>query len=420
LLSAIFLEDRICLVLNKTTSLARSARLVACALALGVAITPVLAAPESDAVELNAGISLVRDSNLFRLPKSALLQDGTSRADTLRQLSVGGKAGFQASLQRFSLEAAVLDNHYQSNSYLDNTSYNALGRWDWQVGERVAGNLKYNYRRSLADFGDRQRESRDLLTERSPSLNVNWRIGNEYLLGGELSRQDLRHSDPSQSLLDNQLDSAALTFAFTTGSTNSIGAQIRQTNSKYRLPQTLAGQTFSNDYQQTDLGFVASWQLTGLTRVNGSVGYSSRKQDDFSSRDFSGITGRGSLEWSPTAKTVVRFGVGRQLASTNESSAAYVLVNDISVRPSWKVSDVLSLQAVAALEKGRFKGDSSFITSPDGQREDRVRRLRMQALYKPLKAAEFSFGLEAGSRSSNAAQRSYAYRQIEAGARFNY
>lgn len=401
-------------------SLAYSFGLAAGALTLGFVAGPAWAAQESDAVELNAGISLTRDNNLFRLPKSALPQNGSSRADTLRQLSLGGKAGLQASLQRFSLEAAVQDNHYQNNAYLDNTSYNALGRWDWQVGERVAGNLKYSYRRSLADFGDQRRESRDLLTERGPSLNANWRVGTEYLLGGELTRQDLRHSDPLQRLLDNQVDSAALTLAYTTGSTNSIGAQIRQTSGKYRLPQTLGSQTFSNDYQQTDLGLVASWQLTGITRVSGRIGYSSRKQDDFSSRDFSGITGRGTLEWSPTAKTTVRFGAGRELTSTSESSAAYVLVNDISVRPSWQVSDVLSLEAVAALEKGRFKGDTSFISSPDGRREDRVRRLGTRALYKPLKATEFSFGLEAGSRSSNAAQRSYAYRQIEVGARFNY
>ncbi len=408
-----FFESGVSLATN--SSLMRFSFLTASLLMQCLILLPAHAQTDGEAVELNAGVSFLRDNNLFRLPKSALLQNGTSRADTLRQLSLGGKAGLRASLQRFSLEAAAQDNHYQSNSYLDNTSYGALGRWDWQVGERLAGNLRYGYRRSLADFGDRQRESRDLLTERGPSFNANWRVGTEYLLGGELTRQDQSHSDPVQRLLDNQVDSAALTFSYTTGSTNSIGAQIRQTSGKYRVSQTLG-----NDYRQTDLGVVANWQLTGLTRITGRAGYSSRKQDDFPSRDFSGITGRGTLEWSPTTKTTVRLSAGRQLASTSESSAAYVLVNDISLRPSWQVSDVLSLEALAALEKGSFKGDSSFIVSADGRREDRTRRLRMQALYKPIKAAELSFALEAGSRSSNAAQRSYAYRQIEAGAKFTY
>ena len=376
--------------------------------------------PDTAGLVLNVGASFVNDSNLFRLPNSAGLAANVSKSDTVRQLGLGAKAALETSLQRWSLEAGVQDNHYLSNAYLDNASYNAATRLDWRLGDGLNGNLRYGYRRALASFADQQRLSRDLLTEHGPALAANWRLGPDYVLGAELARQDSMHSDASQRSLDNQIDSATVSFVYTTGSNSSVGTQLRQSWASYRLPQIILGTAGNNDYRQTDLGLVANWQLTGLTRVVGELGFSSRKQQGGSSRDFSGITGRGSLDWSPSAKTMVRVGLGRQLAATSESSAAYVLLNEMTVRPSWQASETLSLEGLLAFEKSRFKGDAVLLASNGGSRLDQSRRLRLQAQYQPIKSTQLLLGFEAGSRSSNAVQRSYAYRQIEASAKFSY
>ncbi|HBA09745.1 MAG TPA: hypothetical protein DCW48_09485, partial [Methylotenera mobilis] len=88
--------------------------------------TPVLA-DEQDALNFSAGAAVTFDDNLFRLPDSADTRQSigkSSRSDRILITNAGIKIDKPYSLQRFQLDLNLIDNRYDTNSYLDYTAFN--------------------------------------------------------------------------------------------------------------------------------------------------------------------------------------------------------------------------------------------------------------------------------------------------------
>jgi exopolysaccharide biosynthesis operon protein EpsL len=389
------------------------------AFASGTALAQQPPADQPVGLSLSAGVNVIRDSNLFRIDDATPLQPGTSRSDTTTQLNARLRAATEVSLQRFSLQATLNNNRFSNNSYLNNSGGRLLGQWDWQVGDFASGTLNYGAQRSLANFGEALRQSRDILTTRGPAFTGRYRVGVNNAVTGELGRQTNRHSDPNQRLLDNDVDSLALGWQFVSGSENTVGAEVRQFNANYQFRQPVGAALVSNDYRQRDAGLVTTWRYSGLTRIIGRAGYTQRRHDEFSGRNFGGFTGIGTVEYEPTGKLTFRLTGGRDLSSTDESQAAYVLVDSIGLAPSWRATNAITVDALAGYERRSYEGDPFALASGGPRRKDNAQRWRLGVTYKPADRWELNVGAEFGKRDSNFTLLDYDYRQFQIGARLN-
>ncbi|MFT3850639.1 MAG: hypothetical protein QM739_18780 [Propionivibrio sp.] len=91
---------------------------------------------DGDALDLIAGYSVRYESNLFRLADDADTQAAlgqSSRSDLVGIATAGIRVNKPYSLQRFELEAFLVDYRYRDFDYLDFTARNYAGAWRWQL-----------------------------------------------------------------------------------------------------------------------------------------------------------------------------------------------------------------------------------------------------------------------------------------------
>lgn len=366
---------------------------------------------------------LHRDSNLFRLSDSVDPQTAigsSEKSDTIRRLGVGLKAAIPVSRQRFLFDAQVEDYDFDRFGFLDHRTYRAGAAWKWQAGSQLSGDIGYSKRRFLAGFGELQGRVRDLITEDHAYAGASYLATPRWRVRGVLDSYDWNHSESTRATLDNRTNSATAGLDYLTPAGNSIGGQVKYSEGNYPNRQLVAGSPIDNQYSEIETSAVAQWNVTGKSRIDARLGYTSRKHEQVSQRDFQGVTGRLNYDWTIAAKTLLNMAVWREIRSIEDVDASYVLSQGISMGPAWAPTSKLVLQAKILREKRDFEGDPGFVLTASPQREDTFRGARLSAGYTPLRNVELSLSLEKGDRSSNIAGRDYDYNAVNANAKFSF
>jgi exopolysaccharide biosynthesis operon protein EpsL len=370
-----------------------------------------------------AGIAMVRDSNIFRLSDAAdapALIGSSQKDDTIRRLSAGARIAVPVSRQRFSFDAALQDDDYSRFRDLSYRGGHALGNWKWQAGEDAFGELQYGYERVLAGFGEQQRTTRDVVTSQGPGLKANYRLDTQWTLAAELARTQSRHSDPVQAVLDTRTSVAGLGVNYATRAENSVGVQIKFTNANFPNRELGPGSTVDNRYRQVDTGVVADWRIAGASRLNGFLGYTTRRHKQFSERDFSGGTGRINGEWAATGKLRFNLSAWREIGSVDDLTASYVVATGASIAPVWAVTDMVGVETRFSHEQRTYRGNPGLLSVTTAQRDDNVRTARIGLSYKPRRSVDAGVAYEIGKRTSNEPLFDYRYNQLGVELKLNF
>ena len=121
-----------------------------------VAAFPAMA-QEDSGLTLSASYAMQTDSNLFRLPASANVQAQTGKSSAAEQIGVSTLGiGFNTtqSLQKFELDASVVDYRYQNFSYLSFNAINYNAAWRWSITPRFTGSVTVDRKETLNSFSD--------------------------------------------------------------------------------------------------------------------------------------------------------------------------------------------------------------------------------------------------------------------------
>jgi exopolysaccharide biosynthesis operon protein EpsL len=367
----------------------------------------------TDPLIFTVGGALKRDNNLFRTPDN-------EQTETIRSLFAGLKVNIPVSLQRFTLDSLVTDNHYANFSQLNYVGVNAKGAWDWVVGDRATGKLGYQYQRFLADFGDFQTRTKDLVSQRTPFFDLSYLLTPEWELVGDVAHSDSTHSDSTRNTLDYKLNTGAAGINYITSSKNSIGVRAKRTNADYPNRESITGLGLvDNSFQENDFAAVAVWNLTGESRVSARAGYTKRKHDEQSSRDFSGGTGQVDYHWVPTGKTTLDLSVYRNVLSSDDLAASYILFRGVSIEPTWAALSTITVKLRALRELREYRGDPGIVLGGQ-EREDTFKSLRLSTVYTPTRTVQISLAFEAGKRDSNVNGFDFKYKQGSARAQLAF
>ena len=105
---------------------------------------------QGDRVELQAGVTSLRDDNLFRVPSNG--SAGALVADTATQVNAGAHLNLPVSRQRYLANFDVTRTKYQRSSQLDYDGRDLGAAWQWQAGNDYSGDLGFNDSRTAAGF----------------------------------------------------------------------------------------------------------------------------------------------------------------------------------------------------------------------------------------------------------------------------
>jgi hypothetical protein len=158
--------------------------------------------------------------------------------------------------------------------------------------------------------------------------------------------------------------------------------------------------TIDSGNKETRVNAVGLWQLSGLTRLDGQIGYVDVKYDSFEQRDFSGNTWRAGGVWDLTGKLRVSANVFKDVRLYEDVATSFVVVNGISLSPVYSIASKVLLQADLSYEKRDFRGDPGFLAISEN-REDKTKLARLGMVYTPIRNVELSLTYEIGRRRSN-------------------
>lgn len=372
-------------------------------------------------VERFVSAGAYHDSNLFRLSDSASAQailGTTQRSDDVRRLGAGLKADWRISRQQLLVNARVDDFRYSRFAFLDHTAYQADATWIWQAGPLWSGDVGYGGRRFLSGFGVLQAPVKDLITETHAFVNAGRMLSPRWRVRGGLDRYGYRYGNPAVATTLDRTTSVTVGGDYVTPQQNSIGAQVKYTDGRYFNAPGLAG--IDNRFRDTELSSVASWRVTGKSKFDGRLGYTSRRHAQLSQRDFHGATGRLAYEWTPGAKTLLKFAAWRELEAIENNLANYALGEGVSFGPRWAPDVHFVVQANVFRLRRSYLGDAALLPPGTPERVDTVRGVNLSLGYTPRRFLRVSLGVERGSQSSTIAGGDYAYDLVSAVARFSF
>jgi exopolysaccharide biosynthesis operon protein EpsL len=390
-----------------TSFLRRSARAAFSLLLATLASAPAWSL-EGDRIRPSVGLSYAYNNNVYflddRSSGGTLLRNG-QRGDRTLGLQAGLDVDHYVSRQSFTLRSQATQTRHGTYDNLDDLAYNARATWNWVAGERWDGDagLELNQVASnLYDFANADRSERNLRDQKLWFASAMLRMSPDWKLRGAL-----RYSDIGNSLQRfNTLNLQEWTYEagsrfYSKGTDDFVGVNLRIADG--RLPNRIvtAGATIDNAYRQYTLEGVVDYQLSGLTRLSGNLGYTSREYQQLSQRNFDGFTGRLSAVHAFSSKTSFNGAVFREIGAWEDLTANFVLTQGVSLTTSQAMSDKLAGQLRYSFRTRAFLGDPNFVLTGTPTREDAFHSLSLALTWRPTRLSQVVGAVSRDTRSAN-------------------
>lgn len=379
-------------------------------LALVVALVLLLTAArawadEFDTLNFDAGMTVVTDSNLFRLsgtadPNTVLGRPGT--ADRIDVTSLGVRLAKPYALQRFELSASLVDYRYDKARFLNFSAFNYNAAWRFSLTPRFKGSISSDRSETLNSFVDFRAFVRNVRTEENHRFNAEYEVDGVWRVIGGLSQSKSQNAQlfvQQQDFKSNTAE-AGIKYAFPSGSTVSAVTRA-QAGEYFKLGGPVAASLFDKQFNQTEQEARLFWLLSGKSSLDARLAYVDRKHLNFAQRNFSGVAGNASVNWGITGKTRLVTTVARELGSFLQASSSYTRLDRLSVGPVWEVSAKVLVRARVDVSTRDFLGPVTN-TAFNG-RSDTLRTLFVGMDWRPTRWVTMSASLQNDKRSSNQA-----------------
>jgi hypothetical protein len=366
-----------------------------------------LAGALGEHVNAHASVSVLQDDNLFR-------RETDVRSEALFRAGAGLAASLELGGQSLELDVRVSDNQFENARELDYVGAVGGLAFDWQIGSRLDGAVKYAYSRNLTNFEQFRIIEKDIATRNDGRASIGFFVTPRLQLRGELRGTDRQHSSPGWRGAELEETQYGASLMLRTRAGTFIGIGTRRTDGKYPHRSFGPASVVDTAYEQASSDLIVEWGSGGKTSLNMRIGRSSREQEHLSDRDFSARTGDIEVEYAPTAKTRLSLSYIREVRSIDEAFARAALVDRLEFSPAWQASRRLTVSAYVILRRDDFIGLSGV--QHDGRVDDDF-HVATQVLYAIRGRFSLELGVGRGSRQSTQPGVDYDYLYGSAGVR---
>lgn len=369
---------------------------------------------DRDVLQLHTGLELERHSNLFALPDGvspSAVYGKSKRGDTVLRALVGVTFDRQVSLQRFRLDASVLPVKMFEYSRFDNVGYSAGGHWDWAIGRPWFGTLGARFTQAATPFGNYyiNRENLERRVKLYGSAGMRLTPDLAVFVGADTETLDNSYSGVQSA--DYRFSSAEAGLRFSRGGARAVDLVWRHTNGDY--PNRQVFDTFGNllpgalDNQFRQDAILARLQVrpSDDSTIGGQVGYTKRRFDNLSERDFGGPTAGLNIEWRPTGLFTMRAELIRDIQSEQLLTANYIDQTTLRLQPSFRLSGKIVLNGLVSLMRASYEGDPSAVGG--ATRKDDISVYGVGLGYDYSRTIRVNLDVRRVSRTSNVASVEY-------------
>lgn len=359
-----------------------------------------------------------QDSNLYRVDAGTAL--GTlSRSDTVSNTSL--VAGLDQPLGRQHVygNAKLGVNRYRHNDYLNDSSYTLATGLDWTTIERLSGNMGLNASRNQRSFnvdsGPGVLETRKN-NENVAQLDASVRIGvaTRLTLEAGLGYRRVGYSAPEYDGSQYRQKRGSLSARYTPGiATFGVSLGLADSNYDQTSAQLASGQA-AEQVRRASLDLTANWPASGSSSVYARLSPTRVTYNQFSQRDFSGLTGALKWNWLPTGKLNVEtrlvhdvsqdsnfesFG-GRAVVGTSNTGRT---TTELRFAVGYELASKIALNAAIGNSHRLLERTTSVVpvTIVTAAGRDDTTTLSVGARWTPLRSLQLSCNLTREQRSAS-------------------
>ena len=369
-----------------------------------------LAGAEANPWYLGVSQAFAYDSNLYRVDDTTDLNLGRnpsltplSRSDTISTTSLVGGIDQPIGRQRVFGNATVGYNGYANNDYLNSTSYSLTGGLDWSTVERFSGKVSVAASEQQRKFNDTNDTEKNL--ERVNQVDAVFRAGTvtRLTLEGSLGFRKLDYSAAAFASSEYDQTRGSIGVRYRPGIAT-FGASVGLSDTDYN--------TTNERVRRTSLDLTGSWPANGISSLFVRLSPTRVEYDQFSQRDFDGLTGSLRWNWLPTGKLNVEtrlvhdigqdsnfetFGGPVALGTSNTGR----ITTELRVAAGYELTAKVAMNAALStayrsLEETTVVGDSAVVT---GTGSDNTFTFSLGARWTPLRSTQVGCNLGRDQRS---------------------
>ena len=352
------------------------------------------------------------DSNVRRTPAGEI-------SDIISRVGLGGRyAARVVGRQSVAVDGYAEYRTYDELSQFNHMAYAVRGQWLWELGNQLSGVASARRTHRLADIGETSSAIKDLVTEDRLDLTGAYRFHPEWRLTGAVGTTRVAHD--GRALDTTHSFGYRGGIEYVSGLGNTIGVEYRHAEGDAPVDELFGFGAFAdNDYDEDSVSLTLFYAITAQLRVRGRIGHTERTYTQVTGADFSGTTGRGTIEWLPGAKILFTVSAYREPDPVIDATALYVERSGVLFGAAWAMTYKLVLSAGLLDERRVYRGDPVVITGAP-QRDEVVRVLRLGLGWEPERRWQFGSAIDYGTRSSNFLGRDYDYTAVSLNLRYQF
>lgn len=296
---------------------------------------------------------------------------------------------------------SVVDRSYSDHSDQNATTVDGALRWGWAVGSLWSGKLNLTQREAPRSFADTLlRRERSINTLRQAEAEAEYRWHPSWITLAGVTQTASRYSDSQSSASEYDETAVEAGVGYRPATGNQLDLRARFADGDY-INRDAPG--LASGYTQRDLRLAGDWQVTGLSRFSGYVGYTNRSYSGDDRLNFSGATGRLVYDWTPTGKLALRTTVRRELgADIDEVIDNFVITRALSLEPRWFMTEKVTLWGHAEWLKRDLNQDARSVRD-----EPRTRIYGLGLTWQPRPHIELGTAYHHSRRSASEAELEY-------------
>ena len=200
---------------------------------------------------------------------------------------------------------------------------------------------------------------------------------------------------------------------------SSFGLALRHVDGDYPKRVATPGDGREKTYQQQSLIARVGYTPSGLSDLQGQLGYTQRLHDDPSVADFRGLTGRLGYTRTLSGRTRLRVEVYRDLFYVEEVGTNYAENLGEVLTADYRYSAKLAFAAAVEHFTSDYRSSPGFSVA-GAARSDEVLSLSLGADYRPFYRFSILPEYRYENRSSNVLSSSYSYSTIGVDLAYRY
>jgi hypothetical protein len=346
-------------------------------------------------VDTSATARYEYNSNVFDLQGGYPVPGTTDfqRSDSLYTYGAALDVNYLWDQQKFFAALSTTDFRYDHFTELNHNEYNLDGGLNWKLGRILDGTLEVLRNRTMVAFTNVENAQFALQTEQRESAKVgvaftpDWRIeGSGYYR----TIDQVFVGSPNIDLTES-FGQAALKYVGRAGLTAGLSGGYTAGN------YTGASAALNPSYTQTSIAFVANYEPTGRSTLNGTMGYSDRTSAS-QVNSISGFTGELDYVSQLTVKTSVKAQISRLITSyVNSASSEIDSIAALNLR--WQATYKLGVLAGYSWTYRELPKQGNAPVGSD--RIDHLQYASVNLDYEPLRWLSIAPYINVQTRSSN-------------------